>query len=95
MVKNKLMSSRSLPAKFDLSHGWMRWGVTGLTAFSLATILSLRPIRQKVFEFFLVTHIILIGYVLYMVIIVSFLVLNTHWSSIFLVGGYLHTRDPG
>ncbi|EJD01186.1 uncharacterized protein FOMMEDRAFT_90010 [Fomitiporia mediterranea MF3/22] len=49
-----------LPEKFDLSNGWMRWGVTGLAAFSLATILSIRPIRTRFFEFFLVSHIILI-----------------------------------
>ncbi|KAI0796559.1 ferric reductase NAD binding domain-containing protein [Abortiporus biennis] len=64
-----------LPAKFDFSHGWMRWGLAGLIAFTLATILSLRPIRNMVFEFFLVSHIILI--------------------AIFLVGGYIHARDPG
>ncbi|KAF8897417.1 hypothetical protein BD779DRAFT_1608032 [Infundibulicybe gibba] len=49
-----------LPTSFGFDHGWMRSGALGLTAFSLATILSLRPIRQMVFEFFLVSHIILI-----------------------------------
>ncbi|KAL5487797.1 FRP1_3 [Sanghuangporus weigelae] len=49
-----------LPEKFDLSHGWMKWGVAGLAAFSLATVLSVRPIRIKLFEFFLVSHIVLI-----------------------------------
>lgn len=41
-------------------------GATGLAAFTLATILSLRPIRQKAFELFLVTHIFLIGYVYFL-----------------------------
>ena len=73
----------------------MRWGVTGLTPYTLATILSIRPIRQKVFEFFLVTHIILIGYVLYMVSAPSYFELTNVHSSIFIVGGYLHAREPG
>ena len=73
----------------------MRWGVTGLTAYTLATILSIRPIRQKVFEFFLVTHIILIGYVLYMVSTPSYFELTNIHFSIFIVGGYLHAREPG
>ncbi|KII94680.1 hypothetical protein PLICRDRAFT_169410 [Plicaturopsis crispa FD-325 SS-3] len=64
-----------LPAHFDFTNGWMVWGATGLTAFSLATALSIRPVRQVAFEFFLVSHIILVG--------------------IFMVGGYLHARDPG
>ena len=36
----------------------------GLAAFTLATILSVRPIRQLAFEFFLVSHIVLIALVL-------------------------------
>ncbi|THH02456.1 hypothetical protein EW026_g465 [Hermanssonia centrifuga] len=68
-------ASSGLPEKFDFTHGWMRCGATGLSAFTLATILSLRPIRNAFFEFFLVSHIALIG--------------------IFLVAGYIHTRDPG
>ncbi|KAI0693553.1 ferric reductase NAD binding domain-containing protein [Cytidiella melzeri] len=66
-------ASEGLPEKFDLTHGWMRCGATGLVAFTLATILSVRPIRNIAFEFFLISHIILIG--------------------IFLVCGYLHTRE--
>ncbi|KAI9056559.1 hypothetical protein FKP32DRAFT_1585671 [Trametes sanguinea] len=50
-----------LSDNFDFSHGWMRWGATGLTAFTLATILSVRFIRNAFFEFFLVSHIILVG----------------------------------
>ncbi|KAI0321845.1 FAD-binding domain-containing protein [Amylostereum chailletii] len=50
-----------LPEIFDFRHSWMRWGVTGLIAFTLATVLSIRPIRQMAFEFFLVSHIILIA----------------------------------
>ncbi|KAI5119903.1 hypothetical protein M0805_003707 [Coniferiporia weirii] len=50
-----------LPEKFDLSNGWMRSGVVGLTAFTLATVISIRPIRIKFFEFFLISHIILIA----------------------------------
>ncbi|TDL29709.1 hypothetical protein BD410DRAFT_833972 [Rickenella mellea] len=50
-----------LPASFNLTHDWMRWGVVGLAAFTLAAILSIRPIRHAAFEFFLVTHIILIA----------------------------------
>ena len=95
MALNYRSDLGSLPEKFDFSHGWMRWGVTGLTAYTLATILSIRPIRQKVFEFFLVTHIILIGYVLYMVSAPSYFELTNVHSSIFIVGGYLHAREPG
>ena len=36
----------------------------GLAAFTLATILSVRPVRQLAFEFFLASHIILIALVL-------------------------------
>ncbi|CDO68687.1 hypothetical protein BN946_scf184652.g14 [Trametes cinnabarina] len=50
-----------LSDNFDFSHGWMRWGATGLTAFTLATIFSVRFIRNAFFEFFLVSHIILVG----------------------------------
>ncbi|KAJ3554162.1 hypothetical protein NM688_g3250 [Phlebia brevispora] len=64
-----------LPEKFDFTHGWMRCGAAGLAAFTLATILSFRPIRNAFFEFFLLSHIVLVG--------------------IFLVGGYIHARDPG
>lgn len=51
----------SLPEKFDFTHGWMRWGAVGLAAFTLATLFSVRPVRNAFFEFFLITHIILIG----------------------------------
>ncbi|EKM59392.1 uncharacterized protein PHACADRAFT_169942 [Phanerochaete carnosa HHB-10118-sp] len=54
-------ASNGLPEQFDFTHGWMRWGATGLTAFTLAAILSLRPIRNAFFEFFLISHIVLIG----------------------------------
>ncbi|KAI9000892.1 hypothetical protein BD414DRAFT_15568 [Trametes punicea] len=54
-------ASSGLSEKFDFSHAWMRWGATGLTSFTLATILSVRFIRNAFFEFFLVTHIILVG----------------------------------
>ncbi|KAI0650622.1 ferric reductase NAD binding domain-containing protein [Trametes meyenii] len=50
-----------LPEKFDFTHGWMRWGVVGLAAFTLATILSVRFIRNAFFEFFLLSHIFLVG----------------------------------
>ncbi|KAK7695500.1 hypothetical protein QCA50_000136 [Cerrena zonata] len=50
-----------LPAKFDFTHDWMQCGAVGLVAFTLATILSIRPIRNAFFEFFLVSHIILIA----------------------------------
>ncbi|PPQ88881.1 hypothetical protein CVT25_009116 [Psilocybe cyanescens] len=49
-----------LPTTLDLTHNWMRSGATSLTALTLATILSVRPIRRAAFEFFLVTHIVLI-----------------------------------
>ncbi|EIW61249.1 uncharacterized protein TRAVEDRAFT_69649 [Trametes versicolor FP-101664 SS1] len=54
-------SISGLPEKFDLTHGWMRWGVIGLAAFTLATIFSVRFIRNAFFEFFLVSHIVLVG----------------------------------
>ncbi|KAI0775988.1 hypothetical protein BD413DRAFT_257872 [Trametes elegans] len=50
-----------LPEKFDFTHGWMRWGAVGLAAFTLATILSVRFIRNAFFEFFLISHIVLVG----------------------------------
>ncbi|KAF9534178.1 ferric reductase NAD binding domain-containing protein [Crepidotus variabilis] len=49
-----------LPAQFDFSHHWVRAGATGLGALTLAVILSIRPIRNAAFEFFLVAHIVLI-----------------------------------
>ena len=51
----------SLPPTHDFSHGWMRWGAVGLTAFTLLTILSVRFIRNALFEFFLLSHIVLVG----------------------------------
>ncbi|KAI0352818.1 hypothetical protein OH77DRAFT_738752 [Trametes cingulata] len=50
-----------LPEKFDFTHGWMRWGAVGLAAFTLATILSVRFVRNAFFEFFLISHIVLVG----------------------------------
>ena len=50
-----------LPEQFDFTNGWMRWGATGLAAFTIAAVMSLRPIRNAFFEFFLISHIILIG----------------------------------
>ncbi|THH33660.1 hypothetical protein EUX98_g541 [Antrodiella citrinella] len=40
---------------------WMQCGAVGLTAFTLAAILSVRPIRKAFFEIFLVGHIILVA----------------------------------
>lgn len=54
-------ASSGLPEQFEFTHGWMRWGAVGLAAFTLAAILSLRPIRNAFFEFFLISHIVLIG----------------------------------
>lgn len=54
------MASR-LPEKFDFTHDWVRAGALGLTAFTLAAIFSIRPIRNAFFEFFLISHIVLIG----------------------------------
>ncbi|PPQ99070.1 hypothetical protein CVT24_003630 [Panaeolus cyanescens] len=49
-----------LPPQFDFTHNWMRSGAVGLGAFTIATFLSIRPIRHVAFEFFLVTHIVFI-----------------------------------
>ncbi|KAF9008933.1 hypothetical protein BDQ17DRAFT_1388624 [Cyathus striatus] len=49
-----------LPAQFDFSHNWMRSGAVGLAAFTFATFLSTRAIRNMAFEFFLLSHIALI-----------------------------------
>ncbi|KAI0049652.1 hypothetical protein FA95DRAFT_1488950 [Auriscalpium vulgare] len=46
---------------FDFTQSFMRWGAVGLSAFTLATLISIRPIRQFAFEFFLVSHIVLIA----------------------------------
>ncbi|KAF8592671.1 hypothetical protein K439DRAFT_1504455 [Ramaria rubella] len=67
--------STGLTGHFDLANGWMRSGVTGLTALTLAFFLSLRPIRRSAFEFFLCAHIVLI--------------------AIFIIGGFMHAREPG
>ncbi|KAF9468795.1 FAD-binding domain-containing protein [Collybia nuda] len=54
-------TAAGLPPQFDFTHTWMRAGVTGLAAFTLATLLSIRPIRHMAFEFFLLSHIVLIA----------------------------------
>ncbi|KAI0750929.1 hypothetical protein C8Q80DRAFT_1098755 [Daedaleopsis nitida] len=54
-------SISGLSDKFDFSHAWMRWGATGLIAFTLATVLSVRFIRNAFFELFLLAHIFLVG----------------------------------
>jgi ferric-chelate reductase len=54
----------SLPEQFDFTHPWMQAGAIGLAAFSLATLFSIRPIRHLAFEFFLLSHIVLIAYVI-------------------------------
>ncbi|KAI0265185.1 ferric reductase NAD binding domain-containing protein [Gloeopeniophorella convolvens] len=45
----------------NFSHGYIQWGLAGLIAFTMATVLSIRPIRTLAFEFFLVSHIFLIA----------------------------------
>ncbi|KAI1796261.1 hypothetical protein LXA43DRAFT_1090336 [Ganoderma leucocontextum] len=50
-----------LTGKHDFSHGWMRWGAVSLTAFTLLTAMSVRFIRNVFFEFFLLSHIALVG----------------------------------
>ncbi|KAF4619569.1 hypothetical protein D9613_005357 [Agrocybe pediades] len=49
-----------LPPQFDFTHDWMRSGAVGLASLTIAVILSLQPIRHVAFEFFLVTHIVLV-----------------------------------
>ncbi|KAG8745535.1 hypothetical protein FRC10_007713, partial [Ceratobasidium sp. 414] len=39
----------------------MRFGVVAMTSFTLAALLSLRPIRNMAYEFFLVCHIVLVA----------------------------------
>ncbi|KAH7105459.1 ferric reductase NAD binding domain-containing protein [Auriculariales sp. MPI-PUGE-AT-0066] len=41
-----------------LSTSWMKAGVLSLVALTLTFIVSLRPIRKRFFEFFLITHIV-------------------------------------
>lgn len=53
----------SLGAHSDFSHNWMIAGAIALVAFTLATFISFRPIRNAAFEFFLISHIVLIAYV--------------------------------
>lgn len=43
----------------DLYEPWLHWGITGLSALTLSTIVSIRPIRTRFYEFFLVSHITL------------------------------------
>ncbi|KAF7433186.1 hypothetical protein PC9H_005135 [Pleurotus ostreatus] len=54
-------TSRGLGARSDFSHNWMIAGAIALVAFTLATFISFRPIRNAAFEFFLISHIILIA----------------------------------
>ncbi|KAJ8523513.1 hypothetical protein ONZ45_g36 [Pleurotus djamor] len=49
-----------LPEQFNFTHNWMIAGAVALSAFSLATLLSIQPIRNAVFEVFLVSHIVLV-----------------------------------
>jgi ferric-chelate reductase len=83
----QLMRSR-LPAKFDLSHDWMAAGAVGLAGVTLATILSIRPLRHIGFEFFLIGHIVFIlcGLPLYH----SLSMLTRLLLRMFLIGGYYH-----
>lgn len=64
----------SLPAQFSIEHNWMRSGAVGLAALTIAMILSIRPIRNAAFEFFLVTHIIFIMYVTHDLVSPHFLI---------------------
>lgn len=50
----------SLNGHLTLAIPWIRDGVVAITAFTLAVILGSRAIRNRVYEFFLATHIILI-----------------------------------
>ncbi|QRV87582.1 Ferric reductase like transmembrane component [Ceratobasidium sp. AG-Ba] len=47
--------------RFTLDDVDMRFGVVAMTAFTLATLLSLRPIRNMAYEVFLICHIILVA----------------------------------
>lgn len=66
-------------------------GAIALVAFTLATFISFRPIRNTAFEFFLISHIVLIAYVwiIHSVDIVS------HVCRIFVICGYFHAREEG
>lgn len=74
----------------------MRSGALGLAALTIAMILSIRPIRNAAFEFFLVTHIIFIMYVR-MTLFLHTSTLSSNLAlvanSIFLVGGYYHAKS--
>lgn len=59
----QILTFFSLHGHFTLVTPWIRDGVVAITAFTLAAILGSRAIRNRVYEFFLVTHIILILYV--------------------------------
>nr|VWP00534.1 Pre-mRNA-splicing ATP-dependent RNA helicase PRP28 (EC [Ganoderma boninense] len=50
-----------LTEREDFGHGWMRWGAASLTSFTLLSMMSVRIIRILFFEFFLMTHIFLVG----------------------------------
>ncbi|KDQ18800.1 hypothetical protein BOTBODRAFT_170807 [Botryobasidium botryosum FD-172 SS1] len=43
-----------------LQESWLHWGMTGMAAFTLATLLSFRPVRNLAYEVFLISHIILV-----------------------------------
>ncbi|KAG9118763.1 hypothetical protein FRC07_006558, partial [Ceratobasidium sp. 392] len=50
-----------LTGHFSLHEVDMRFGVVAVVAFTLATLLSFRPIRNMAYEFFLVCHIVLVA----------------------------------
>ncbi|KAG8692592.1 hypothetical protein FRC09_011094, partial [Ceratobasidium sp. 395] len=50
-----------LTGHFSLEEVDMRFGVVAMVSFTLAAILSLRPIRNMAYEFFLVCHIVLVA----------------------------------
>ncbi|KAF9498476.1 hypothetical protein BDN71DRAFT_1385581 [Pleurotus eryngii] len=53
--------SRGLGARSDFSHNWMISGAIALVAFTVAAFISFRPIRNAAFEFFLISHIVLVA----------------------------------
>ncbi|KAF8607662.1 hypothetical protein BDV93DRAFT_603451 [Ceratobasidium sp. AG-I] len=50
-----------LAGHFSLDEVDMRFGVVAMVAFTLAAILSIRPIRNMAYEFFLIAHIVLVA----------------------------------
>ncbi|KIJ94089.1 hypothetical protein K443DRAFT_134858 [Laccaria amethystina LaAM-08-1] len=69
-----------ISGRTSFRHNWMRAGAVGMAALTLMNILSLRPVRNMAFEFFLICHIVLV---------LIFLFASYYHAQIALAGSYI------